>query len=363
MSEIPSYFTDFLHNIRLSDELTSELKKAHKDLRDRLASDDITKDLLVDSFIQGSYARSTCIKPEPGHKVDVDVIAVTNLDHETTSAKEAFEIIMPFAEKYYDHVRPQKRSIGIALDKVDVDLVITAAPSEEAKREIRSARLSESFTVENVTSASQLYHMDSADNSPNLKHFFNLDGEDRAWQKEPLLIPDSEADEWYRTHPLEQIRWTMLKNRACNGHYINVVKALKWWKRKAMPDNKHPKSYPLEHFIGDCCPDGITSVAEGIVKSLEKIVLCFPQKPVLADRGVPEHDVFESLSEEDYISFYDTVKKYAPIARKALEAPDISESVRLWREFFCGSEEFPTYRGGFSPRTQKTEAVPTGRFG
>ena len=74
-------------------------------------------------------------------------------------------------------------------------------------------------------------------------------------------------------------------------------------------------------------------------------------------------DVFESLSEEDYNSFYDTVKKYAPIARKALEAPDISESVRLWREFFCGSEEFPTYRGGFSPRTQKTEAVPTGRFG
>jgi len=32
MSEIPSYFTDFLHNIRLSDELTSELKKAHKDI-------------------------------------------------------------------------------------------------------------------------------------------------------------------------------------------------------------------------------------------------------------------------------------------------------------------------------------------
>ncbi len=78
-------------------------------------------------------------------------------------------------------------------------------------------------------------------------------------------IMNREAEKWDKTHPLEQIRWTAEKNRNCNTHYVNVVKALKWWRKTQYPDMKHPKSYPLEHFIGDCCPDGITSVAEGVV--------------------------------------------------------------------------------------------------
>lgn len=136
MSALQSYFNDFLSNIRLPDSLREELKKAHTELREHLKSDDITKDLLVDSFLQGSYARATCIKPEKGHKADVDVIVVTNIDHEKTSATEAFKLIMPFAQKYYNDVTQQKRSIGITLEQVDVDLVITAAPSEEVKNEI-----------------------------------------------------------------------------------------------------------------------------------------------------------------------------------------------------------------------------------
>lgn len=91
MSALQSYFNDFLSNIRLPDSLREELKKAHTELREHLKSDDITKDLLVDSFLQGSYARATCIKPEKGHKADVDVIVVTNIDHEKTSATEAFK--------------------------------------------------------------------------------------------------------------------------------------------------------------------------------------------------------------------------------------------------------------------------------
>ncbi len=52
-----------------------------------------------------------------------------------------------------------------------------------------------------------------------------------------------------------------------------------------LPSLKHPKSYPLEHFVGECCPDGITSVAEGIVGTLECIAECYPKKPFLPDRG------------------------------------------------------------------------------
>ncbi|MBE6819422.1 MAG: nucleotidyltransferase [Ruminococcaceae bacterium] len=349
-------------NIKLPDELREELKNAHKELRDNLKTDDITSTILVDSFLQGSYARATCIKPQKGDKVDVDVIAVTNINHNLVSAEDAFQKILPFVEKYYEDFRPQKRSVGISLDNVDVDLVITAAPSEEVMREITSARLNEGFTIDNILEVGSInYRNDS------LSCFFNSDESEKMWRKEPLLIPDSEENNWFRTHPLEQIRWTKEKNRLCNDNYVNVVKALKWWKTKAMPDAKHPKSYPLEHFIGDCCPNGIESVAEGIVKTLEKM-LCYPSKPILNDRGVPEHDVFESLSTEDYNKFYNTIKKYAVIARRAYdcEESNIEECVCLWREFFGNCPEFPPFRGpsgGFTPRTQKTETLPSGRFG
>lgn len=364
MSAIQTYFQDFLANIRLPDDLRRALVSAHTELREQLKSDNLTKDLLVESFLQGSYARSTCIKPASGKKVDVDVIAVTNIDHDTISAQDAFAIIMPFVEKYYQNYEQQKRSIGISLPKVDMDLVITAAPSEEVKQAIESAGLSSAFTVDDLSGYQQPllenYRLDA------LERFFESDAAGQQWRAEPLLIPDSIENQWYRTHPLEQIRWTKEKNQLCNGNYVNVVKAIKWWRRLELPKLKYPKSYPLEHFVGDCCPDGIANVAEGIVRTLEYIAQHYPQKPFLPDRGVPEHDVFEMLSHEDYDTFYKAVCRCARIARAAYDSSDIEESVKLWRTFFKDCDEFPSYHGkpgGFTPRTQESKRVPAGRFG
>lgn len=52
---------------------------------------------------------------------------------------------------------------------------------------------------------------------------------------EPLYIPDRDADSWEKTHPLEQISWTQQKNARCNGHYVNIVKCLKWWRKEKYP--------------------------------------------------------------------------------------------------------------------------------
>lgn len=196
---------------------------------------------------------------------------------------------------------------------------------------------------------------------------FFTDSDKSSWKNEPLLIPDREANTWEKTHPLEQIRWTVDKNKRCNGHYINVVKALKWWKKEMYPDMKHPKSYPLEHFIGDCCPDGIESIAEGVVLTLEKIVNFYPTKPFLADRGVPELDVFGRLSDDDYKVFYESVCEAAEKAREAYDCKDFHESVLKWRELF-GSKfpEPPTENNssvnGFSKRTEQSTEIPRGRF-
>ena len=367
MSSVPTYFKDFLSNIRLSQNQINDLKTGHTTLRNRLSKDEELSKIIISTFLQGSYRRSTAVKPKNGNKSDVDVIVVTNLDSEETTPEEALNCFIPFLEKHYkDKYRLQGRSIGISLSYVDLDIVPTSAPSESEKSALQEDAILSEFSIEDfetVDAVKQLFEKSIWFSSQLCEST-----DDTQWKSEPLLIPDREAEKWDETHPLEQIRWTIEKNKKCNTHYINVVKALKWWKKTMHSDMKHPKSYPLEHFIGDCCPDDITSVAEGVVLTLENIVNYYPAKPFLADRGVPEHDVFARVTEEEYNDFYKIVCDAAKIARKAYDCDNIYDSVCEWQKLFGTS--FPSApepnksnnSNGFTPRTEKTSEIPKGRF-
>lgn len=196
--------------------------------------------------------------------------------------------------------------------------------------------------------------------------------DEEEWRAEPLRIPDRKANEWDDTHPLEQIRWTRDKNSQCNGHFVNVVKCIKWWRLEHYTEPKHPKGFPLERLIGEHCPDGIKSVAEGVVNTLEAIIDSYSltvrgnSKPQLPDYGVPGHDVFRRITCEEFSAFYEQVKDGAHLSRRALDSEDRIESGKLWREMF--GSKFPTPQitgsckeGGFT--TPTAVAVPSsGRF-
>ena len=340
MSTVPSYFKDFLSNIRLSTNQVNDLKSGHMTLRRRLEAD----------------------------KTLSNIIVVTKLDSEEYTPEKALNIFVPFLEKHYkDKYRIQGRSIGISLSYVDLDIVPTSAPSESEIGILQDKAIISEYTIEEFQQNLLVKSLDNFLVKSAYNIFCKSDSE-QEWKSDPLLIPDREAEEWDKTHPLEQIRWTVEKNKSCNTHYINVVKALKWWRKIQCPDIKHPKSYPFEHFIGDCCPNGITSVAEGIVLTLENIALDHPSKPFLADRGVPEHDVFARITEDEYSNFYDAVCGAAKIAREAFDCEDLYDSVCKWRELF--GTEFPpapeptksNSSTGFSTRTEKSIAIPEGRF-
>jgi hypothetical protein len=368
MSTVPSYFKDFLSNIRLSDNQVNDLKTGHTTLRKRLEEDKTLSKIVVSTFLQGSYRRSTAVKPKNENKSDVDIIVVTKLDSEEHTPEEALNLFVPFLDKHYkDKYRIQGRSIGISLSYVDLDIVPTSAPSESETGIFQDEAITSEYTIEEFQQNLLTKSFDNALFESVCNIFYKSDNK-RQWKSEPLLIPDCEAEKWDETHPLEQIRWTIEKNKNCNKHYINVVKALKWWRKIKYPDIKHPKSYPLEHFIGDCCPDGITSVAEGIVLTLENIVSRYPTKPFLPDRGVPEHDVFARITDDEYFDFYYTVCDAAKIAREAFDYESLYDSVCKWKELL--GNEFPSAPEpsksnsltGFSIRTEKSLAIPEGRF-
>ena len=368
--ELKTYFTDFLQDIRLTTDQVKDLKNEHEKLRDLLKNDEKLSDIIVDTFLQGSYRRSTIIKPkDENDKPDVDVVVATTLD-KSCSPKKVLEKFEPFLKKNYnDKYEIQRRSLGISLDTVDLDLVVTAVPSGSEKNIVdilEKSGISSNLSIEDIEK--EMINSSSGNmfkSAQKIKTFFEIK-KSAKWKDEPLYIPDYEANVWDETDPLEQIRWTFEKNDKTNGHYVNVVKALKWWRKEKYPEAKHPKSYPLEHFIGDCCPDDIESVAEGVTRTLKEIVDNHKTKPYLKDRGVPDHDVFGKLSYAEYEKFYSQVCEAAEISKEALNSDDKKESITKWRELF--GEEFPPYKenkniksGGFK-RTEKTSNLPGGKF-
>lgn len=378
---IPSYFNDFLSNIRLSPNQISDLKSGHTTLRNRLNTDDDLSKIIVSTFLQGSYRRSTAIKPQNGKRADVDIIVVTNLDRLDVSSQEAIELFIPFVEKHYKgKYKIQGRSIGIELSYVDLDIVVTSAPSAAVQQQLRSSSVTTNLMLEDDMSWKLVSSWVEPDQRYKQSTFLQeAIKRDSDWKLEPLWIPDRDADEWVETHPLEQIRWTRDKNKETNNHFVNVVKALKWWRVLRLTDLKYPKGYPVEHLIGECCPDGITSVAEGVVMTLESVVdkyqSCYNLniKPTFPDRGVPAHDVWKRITVQDFKKFFDYVKDAADKARNAMDATTITNKVKYWKELFGSA--FPDApdggsknnsnlsgsSGGFTARQGNTEPSG-GRF-
>jgi Second Messenger Oligonucleotide or Dinucleotide Synthetase domain len=346
MATIPSYFSDFLTNIRLTDAQADECKSGHTTLRDWLHADKDLAPIIVDSFLQGSYRRSTAIRPSSDtKKSDVDVVVVTTLDRSSVTPTEALKKFVPFLEKYYkDKYEPQGRSWGIKLSYVRLDLVPTSAPSEAVKTLVKSASV---LTNESIEEAKgwQLGLDWGVQGNMLQKSSLITEAERKQWQTEPLWIPDRDAKIWAETHPLAQIDATVSKNKACNSHYVNVVKCLKWWRATQQPKPKHPKSYPLEHLLCLNCPNGIDSVALGVVRALESIrdqyqTYAFLKKtPFVPDHGVPSHNVLGRVEGSDFAAFHGQVTAAAKQARTAFDEQDTRKSARLWRDLF--GEKFP----------------------
>lgn len=377
--ELKSQFDAFLREIRPTDRQKEGWKTGSSTLRSRLAEDKDLSPIVVATFLQGSVRRSTAIRPTGDKRPDVDVVVVTDIDYHKTTPHQAMDKFIPFLERHYPGKwRPQGRSFGIEMSYVDIDLVITALPTDPASRQAM-ARLyrSNSVLTTNTIEDDTTWRLNERwQPTPFGRQPLQLDDEPAGnWRPNPLFLPDRDAGDWGRTHPLAQIQWTAAKNRACNGHYVNLVRATKWWRQQnidGLPN--YPKGYPLEHMIGHVLNDGTTSIASGFVQIMEtmretwRYNAALGSVPVLADHGVPEHNVLKRLSVKDFQSFYTVISTTADRAREALESDDAQKSGELWQKLFGSKFPLPGPNGGdrkpgfFIQPTQPAEPRRTDRF-
>ena len=368
--KLPTYFTDYLKDIRPTDSQREAMRDAHADLRDRLERDDLLQPIIIGTFVQGSYRRHTGTRGTSDNPCDVDVVAVTNLPKTAHTAAHALELFIPFLEQHYSgRYEAQDRSWCITIsDDVKLDLVPTAEPGDSLRRLIQARALDSGAFPR--AERSILTGLETKDlNSVILEAAAKEAGWDVG---EPLWIPDRERQVWERTHPLFQIKWTAEMNQACNGHFVNVVKAMKWWKRYEQPSPKYPKGYPLEHLVGECCPQGIESVAEGLTLTLEDMGNRYADHaarastPYVADRALPENNVLHRVTGTDFAGFHARVSEAASVARAALDEEDVAKSAALWRQLLGTSFPKPPagteVAGGFTPRHSPSTPKTKGRF-
>lgn len=395
--ELKQQFKDFLREIRPTDKQQEGWRTGSQTLRSRLNAYDPLKDIIVTTFLQGSVRRSTAVRPLGDKRPDVDIVVVTNLDAEKELPTEAMKRFVGFLDQYYfGKWRPQGRSFGIELSYVDLDLVITALPPSELNNPDRRRALEDFYRTEAVNTVNTLEEDTSWRLNPAWKTRATFDELNQrlpsslsellatqvldeagpaGWKESPLLLPDRETQKWGETHPLRQISWTAEKNRLCNLSYLDVVRAVKWWRvEKAEKLPKYPKGYPLEHMVGYILNNGQSSVAAGLTQFFEDChAKWLPlarrnEVPFLSDHGVPSHNVLARLSDRDFQAFVEIIGDIAKVAREALEEGDAQKSGKLWQSIFGSRFPLPGPQGGdrvlgsFTRPGEPTTAPATKRF-
>jgi len=283
--ELVSDFKAYLSSIEPPADEVSAAKTAHLEVREMLHTDPESKEAHKETFLSGSYARSTAINDIN----DVDVICILDIDRYNTRAELVLAWVESILAKHYDNPRRQGRSIRVKADNgVDLDIV-PATP-------------------------------------------INTDDG-------PLWIPDREAREWVQTHPRSQINAAVAKNKSTSGYYVQVVKLLKAWRDRLPSESCKLKSYILEALIHATIgfptshAIAIVNVFEGIERSYG-IYRNSGVVPVIPDPGYTSVNVAKRLSPQEFTDFMTQVKTAAATARMAFDDQNESSSRRLWRQLF-----------------------------
>lgn len=251
-------FAKFLSDIEPSSSTVKEISAAQKSLRDYLSSHEGYSSHCRSSYLTGSYAKLTAIRPakDDGNR-DVDVVVETDHSTDDSPADVLEELRSALADtSKYSTARVQTHSVGIQLSKLDIDVVPLAKEGE-------------------------------------------------SW-----YIGDVDTGEWNRTNPKGHKKWSTEANEEHDGKYKPVVKILKWWRREHCPeDSRWPKGITLEKMVADNFPEETGPYGDLVASVFRSMHDRYSSDiasgivPFIDDPTLPSNDLAASYSAEDFREF------------------------------------------------------------
>ena len=282
--ELLENFKFFLSNIEPTANQKNEASTGHTTLRKRLSGDEEFKEFFIDSFLTGSYARDTAIRPIK----DVDIIIIMNI-LQTNTPSSVINYLERILKKYYSNTKRQTKSVNITLSYINMDVVPAIAPEG----------------IDNI-----------------------------------LLIPNREEKEWTKTHPKKHIELSTIMNKNRNLLYKPLVKSLKQWRDVRMSETWKPKSFILETIIyGFASANMISSIPLSIRDFYYYVYNKYKKEkeeqkysPIIIDHGGTGKDVAQKWTLSDFNKFYDECIASWSSANNAIKSEDYTTSVSYWRQ-------------------------------
>lgn len=286
-------FIDFLKEIEPSPTTKSVCISAHSTLRGKLEKHETYRDIYVNTYLSGSYARNTALRPRVANgtlrRPDVDIIVVTNHTPQDLPSDVIATLRKAVKSLGYTEVEANRRSICVSLGSVEMDVVPVIA---------------------------------------------------NPWEEDGWLIADKSEEQWLVTNPMGHNQWASAVNKKANGYFVPLVKLVKWWCRENLPHLRRPKGFILETLVAKHMDYKETSYEELFAKLLEKVcdeyewMVQVGQVPYLEDPSVSGNNVFSRVKPEEFKRFYDMVNVHAKLVRRAQSEADADRALTLWQKVF-----------------------------
>lgn len=301
-------FKKFLSDIEPSGSTVKEISSTQQSLRDYLSSHEVYSKHHLTTYLSGSYAKHTAIRPAKGDENrDVDIIVETNYTIAENSAEVLRELrdVLLESDKY-SSARLQTHSVGIQLSNLDIDVV-------------------------------------------------------------PLVVKDgvyyignSETGEWKRTNPKRHKEWSSEVNGEHDGKYKPVVKIIKWWRREHCPEGvRWPKGITLEKMIADNFPEESAPYDDLVMSVFRSMHDCYADDieagsvPVIRDPALSENNLALGYCIDDFRDFDAKVQSVIGL----LDGEGSTDE--SWREILGGRFPSGSTKQAFS--LSETVYMPVGK--
>ena len=264
-------FNNFLSEIEPSSTTVAYISSLQSTLRDYLKNHDTYKKIHVDTFLSGSYAKHTSIRPtSKGKKRDVDIIVVTSYEMTDDSKKvisELKDVLIQNAN--YNSATIQSHSVGIEMGGLSIDVVPVISDQDD---------------------------------------------------EEVYYIGDSNTGEWTKTDPKGHKVWSTTVNKEHNKKYKPLVKIFKWWRQTNCPEDiKYPKGITLEKIIADNLGDSSLGTEDFLIATMQNIVAAYKEdyadagvNPTISDPSekIEGNDLLAGYSTTDFSNFIDKLSEH-----------------------------------------------------
>ena len=278
-------FSNFRSNLEITDLQTATVSTRQRNVREVVEAE-LT---VIDSFLSGSYSRSTMIAPLS--EADIDIFVV--LDPE-----------------YYSGTTP-----AALLDRVKRVLRKTYTKTPDISRNGQAVTITFTDFVVDVVPA------------------FNRRGGG-------YLIPDSQKGTWLSTNPKVHVSISSKANADHNGDLVPVIKMVKAWNREI---DRYFRSFHLEVLAWTVFDNvRISDFPSDIRYFFDKSRALVPQKnPDPAGYGDDVGRYLNQAAARDGVSRLETALSRAHKAEEFAKNGRTREAIDEWRKVF--GSRFPTY--------------------